>query len=446
MYVSDLRHDNPTLADKLQSLYHLNRNHGLDLSFRPAYLNLLQAFSNPHLHLPPTIHIAGTNGKGSTLAILRSALEAKGLRVHVYTSPHLVQFNERIVLAGQMITDTALEALVDEALAYNGDTDISFFEITTAIAFAAFARTPADIVLLETGLGGRLDCTNVIEQPLATIITPIGMDHQDYLGETITDIAAEKAGIMKRGCPTLIGKQTNDQALSTLVRHAHDLDCPITTHAQDWTCEAIDSNTIRFTWQDQPAITLPRPSLIGTHQIDNAGLALATLHRLQDHFAPIDTDVLNTAMRSVTWPARLQNITSAFPDLALQNWSLWLDGGHNADAAAMLCDQIQNWQHTTPDTQVHVICAMMGHKDAKAFLTPLSQLAASITFVPLAHEPAANAPKDLQKLLPDTPSTIATDVTTAMHALTSAHTGGQILICGSLYLAGEVLQTIAAQA
>jgi len=207
MYQSDVQHPSEQLAQKLFKLYTLNRDKKIDLSFRPPYLDLLEKFGNPHLELPPVIHVTGTNGKGSIIAVMRSILETAGYNVHTYTSPHLIRFNERIVLSGKPIEDEPLEALIDEALELNGDGDLTFFEITTAIAFAAFARNPADICLLEVGMGGRLDCTNVIKAPLATIISPIGIDHAEHLGDTIEKIAAEKAGIMKTGAPCVIAPQ-----------------------------------------------------------------------------------------------------------------------------------------------------------------------------------------------------------------------------------------------
>ena len=442
MYRSDVQHDNPQLAEKLKALYTLNRAHKLDLSFRPNYLNLLQALDNPHLNLPPTIHVAGTNGKGSTIAILRAILEAAGYRVHVYTSPHLVRFNERIVLAGQQISDDMLEGLIDEVLALNNGADLSFFEVTTAIAFAAFARTSADIVLLETGLGGRLDCTNVIEEALLSIITPIGLDHQEYLGETLADIAAEKAGIMKTNVPCVIAHQRHPDIPAIFKQHGQEVNCHVHYVGDAWPFE----NQFRFSFKGHVSGLYPQPSLNGIHQIHNAATALVALEVLNDILLKSITDqVIADGLTNVRWPARLQNITQACP-INAQHWDVFLDGGHNADAAYSLRLQIDAWHQNAPKP-LHIICTMMRHKDVAGFLQPLIPHAVSITAVPLPDEPEAFSPQDMQAALPDQVTLQTADsLSEALTRITNDHTQGRILICGSLYLAGHVLQMTGLQA
>ncbi|MBG78203.1 MAG: bifunctional folylpolyglutamate synthase/ dihydrofolate synthase [Alphaproteobacteria bacterium] len=441
MYRSDLQHDNPELAEKLKELYALNRGAKMELSFRPNYLNLLQALDNPHLNLPPTIHVAGTNGKGSTIAILRAILEAAGYRVHVYTSPHLVRFNERIVLAGQQISDDMLESLIDEVMSLNNGADLSFFEITTAIAFAAFSRVPADIVLLETGLGGRLDCTNVIEEKLLSIITPIGLDHQEFLGDTLPEIAGEKAGIMKPNVPCVVAHQHSEDIAQVFKERGQSVNCPVYYIGDAWPFE----NQFRFSFKGKATGLFPRPNLNGIHQIQNAATALAALKVLDDILLKtITDDVIASGMAQVYWPARLQNITQACP-LNAQQWDVFLDGGHNADAADSLCQQIHMWHHNAPKP-LHIICTMMRHKDLHGFLDPLIPHASSITAIPLPDEPDSFSPEEMQAFLPDVTLQTAESFSAALKQITQSHDYGRILICGSLYLAGHVLQITGLQA
>ena len=426
MYASDVKHKSTTLATKLQSLYALNRGAKLEQGFRPQYLRLLEQFGNPHLNLPPTIHIAGTNGKGSTLAFLRAILEAAGHSVHSYTSPHLIEFNERITLAGQKITDAALETLIDEALGHHDGSDISFFEITTAMAFAAFARNPADILLLETGLGGRLDCTNIIESPIATIITPISKDHEEFLGTTLAEIASEKAGIMKHDTPCIIAPQSDPAIESTLKSHAKTKDVQL-TQAQKPTLETEGHNqtptAFTITLQNKK-YRYKTPKICGLHQIQNATTAIDTLQVIKDHFPISDTDI-NTGLQAAHWPARLQNIT---PHIRLpQGWECWLDGGHNESAAHAIVNQIKNWSKTdTHEKPLHIITGMMPHKDPKKFTEILSPYATSLHQACIPGE--TNTGKPWQDIL---------------NAITNnAITKSRILICGSLYLTGDVLQTL----
>ncbi len=409
MYASDLKH--PTLEDKLTQLYTLNRNKKIDLSFRPPYLQLLERLGNPHLRLPPIIHVAGTNGKGSTIAMLRSVLEAAGYAVHAYTSPHLVKFNERIVLAGAQIEDAPLEALIDEVLERNAGGDLTFFEVTTALAFTAFAKAPADIILLEVGMGGRLDCTNVIETPLLTIITAIGIDHAEHLGSTIEAIAGEKAGIIKSGAPCVIGHQNHRAAIKVFEDKAAAMNAPLYYPDEDSQYET---------------------ALLGPHQKHNLSAAIKTLELIKDQF-PVSDDQIKTGLNSVQWPARLQKLESSKFALSPET-ELFLDGGHNEDAGRALAQQAKQWQEQD-SRPLHIITGMMQGKDTAAFLKHLQPFAASFVLVNIEAEPMSQSAQDLLKALPT-----AQTVDNFREALKTIPQGSRILICGSLYLAGHVLK------
>ncbi len=423
MYASDIKHPSRTLEDKLNALYTLSgkKNLALDL-FREPYIQLLKSFCNPHKHLPPVIHVAGTNGKGSTIAFLRSIYEAAGYKVHVYTSPHLVRFNERIVLAGQQIDDETLEALIDETLALNEGRDATFFEATTAMAFAAFTRVPADICLLEVGLGGRLDCTNIIESPAASVITSIGMDHTDYLGDTIEKIASEKAGIIKQNCPCIIGKQKYETTHAVFENISTQKNAPLTDATQTNTalCENL--------------------SLPGAHQIENAQTALTVIETLQNRF-PVSGAQIKQGLQTATWPARLQRLKSESFGLP-ENISLWLDGGHNEDAAQILSAHVQSL-----DAPVHLVCGMLNHKDPGGFLRHILPHVQSATATQIVGEPKTISPPTLYKILQETSDSTALyeapDYKAALQNLgKTIKAPAHILIAGSLYLAGHVLKDI----
>lgn len=411
MYQSDLKHPQASLEKKLHALYALHRGAKIELGFRPAYLDLLRALGNPHLHLPPTIHVAGTNGKGSVIATLRAALEAGGYNMHAYTSPHLVRFNERIVLGGTMIDDAALESLIDEVLAANNGAELSFFEITTALAFTAFARHPADILLLEVGLGGRLDCTNVIPAPLASVITAISMDHMDYLGDTLEQIAAEKAGIIKSGAPCITGRQ-NPDVMKILQNTAAAQNAPF------YVAKDLHDNAA--------------PALIGLHQRENAAIALKTLDVIREDF-PLQNDHIQTGLAQTIWPARLQKLSGADYGLA-QNWELWLDGGHNEAAGAALAAQAAQWH----DQPLYLVLGMMQHKNPQSFTAPLLPHLNALYVVNIEGEPASMRAANLKTLLPT--AIPAQNYGQALQNIAENHPPGRILICGSLYLAGHVLK------
>ncbi len=451
MYASDVKHPTPDLEKKLNQLYRLRTGSKIDLSFRPPYLNLLSAFGNPHLSLPPVIHVAGTNGKGSTIAILHAILKAEGYRVHAYTSPHLERFNERIVLAGQPIEDGPLESLIDEALMLNNNQDLTFFEITTAMAFAAFSRVPADICLIETGLGGRLDCTNVIKHPLATIITAIGYDHTEFLGETLSDIAAEKAGIIKPGGPCIIAAQSDAAkkagVLDIFKAKATKAGAPLYSCDDDWIIEPFDdggAQIMRFVYRGED-ILLPMPNLEGSHQINNAGAALAVLKVIHADM-PTTTHAKKTGLRIIKWQGRLQKLEQGTLTKALpRGWGLYLDGGHNESAGHALAHSVSRWCKNDPQP-MHLILGMMTHKDPKLFITPLLPYLKSLSLISIDGEPQSHSPETLLDILKsnaddsDVETKAYQSIERALNVLAKNKEPGRIIIAGSLYLVGNVLR------
>lgn len=398
---------------------------------------LLINLGSPHLKVPPVVHVAGTNGKGSVIAFMRAVLEASGYRVHVYTSPHLVSFTERIRLCGALIDPTLLADLIAHIEDINGDAPITFFEITTAAAYQAFAQIPADILLLETGLGGRLDATNVVPRPHATVLTPIAMDHMSYLGNSLAAIAAEKAAIMKHNVPCICAEQQADAA-AVIEDAASTVGTEIALQNRDWTVEDDPFGTVRYT-DAQTEWSVPRPALTGPHQIANLGVALATLARLP---LAIPSFGLRSGMRNVQWPARCQRLTTGPLCVSLpMGWDLWLDGGHNPSAG----DALAAWLADEPTLTV-AICGMMANKDVAGFLDPLASHLAALATVPIpGHDSCASA-EDLAHVAREAgigDVTPAATVETALAALQPHLTThrGRILICGSLYLAGEILKS-----
>lgn len=437
MYAADLKHPDKTLEQKLHALYGLSRNKKIDLSFRPPYLELLQKFGNPHLALPPAIHVAGTNGKGSIVVILRSILERAGYKVHAYTSPHLLRFNERIVLAGREIEDDTLEALIDEATDLNERREVTFFEITTAMAFTAFSRSKADILLLETGLGGRLDCTNVIEKPLVSIINRISYDHGEYLGETLREIAAEKAGIMKKDVPCVVGAQSGqalaEGVMDVIKQKAGELNVPLYRAGQEWDIEPRGKG-MRFSFEDEEFVS-PQPSLSGHHQIENAGTAFAALSLIKEDFL-IPPVARKDGLGKIKWPGRLQQIKGGGFKIPLL-WELWFDGGHNDSAGEALAQQAKSWAEQD-DKPLHIILGMKGDKDAHAFLKPLLPLIESLTVIPVPGVGDCLEAEDLSGS--DIKPMRSENVQIAVSEILDNHEKpGRILICGSLYLAEQVL-------
>ena len=403
----------------------------IDLSL-DRMLRLLEDLGNPQDRLPPVIHIAGTNGKGSTQAMIRAGLEAAGKRAHAYTSPHLARFHERIRLAGALIPEADLSAILTEIEEVNADRPITFFELTTAAAFLAFARTPADYTLLEVGLGGRLDATNVVTQPALTIITPVSIDHTQYLGETLPEIAGEKAGILKRRVPVVIARQQDD-ALVVIEDRAARLGAPVIAYGQQWH-SAPEADGMIFQ-DDHGLIDLPRPNLPGPHQIDNAGTAIAALRAL-GFGAP-------EALAAVTraeWPARMQRLKHGpLVDIAAaHNCELWLDGGHNPAGGEAVAATLAGMARKP----THLICGMLNTKDVAGYLRPLATQALSLTAVSIPGE-ANTLPADATReaaISVGLQATTAQDVQHAVTTLAEYHPGARLLICGSLYLAGIVLR------
>lgn len=391
---------------------------------------LLEALDNPQDAVPPVVHVAGTNGKGSTQSMIRAGLEGMGKSVHAYTSPHLARFHERIRLAGDLISEDHLTQILDECYAKNGDIDITYFEITTCAALLAFARTPADYTLLEVGLGGRLDATNVFEKPELTIITPVSIDHEQFLGDTLAKIAAEKAGIIKRGVPCVVGPQS-EEAMDMIEAAAARLGAPLLAHGQNW---HVWEERGRLVFQDERGLLdLPLPVLLGDHQILNAGAALAALRYLG-----ADETACEAAMTKAEWPARMQRLrTGPLADSAPEV-ELWLDGGHNAAAGSALAKVLAD----LPKRPTHLICGMLNTKDISGYLSPLAAQADSLTAVSIpgeantlpAHETEAAA------LAVGMTAQSATSTSEALAAIATKDPNARVLICGSLYLAGAVLR------
>lgn len=435
------------LDDTLQKLYSFY-DQEIDMSLErvECFLNQL---GDPHLKLPPVIHVAGTNGKGSTIAILRSLLEASGKTVHVMTSPHLVHPTERIRLAGDLISTQALINVLEECLAINHSEPITFFEMFTAATYLAMSRTPADFILLETGMGGRLDATNVIPNPICTIITTISKDHESFLGNTLKEIAFEKAGIMKEGAPCIIGYQT-DKAIEAGVKNVfHDISKALSPEetliqqGSEWNIKTVQDG-IKFTWYDE-SITTIKPNLVGSHQIYNTGAALAAYRVIIGE--EFDADILspanpNNPLGIIHWPARLQKLnngplTNALPD----GYELWLDGGHNDSAGVFLAEQAQAWQKQD-DKPLHFIIAMVNRKDPQAFLTPLRPYIASLTIMAIDGEESSLSIEELSDLV--APLNIKNVITAntiedALSQITAQNKPSRILATGSLYFMGTIL-------
>ena len=405
---------------------------------------LLHRLGDPHLKLPPVVHIAGTNGKGSVTAYLKAMTEAAGKRAHAYTSPHLVRFHERIVLAGLPgaealpIGEAALVDILTRVEAVNSGDDITQFEITTAAAFLAFAEHPADVLLLEVGLGGRLDATNVVPHPRACIITPVSMDHADKLGATVAAIAAEKAGILKRGVPAIVSQQSID-AGAVIVETARRVGARLISWGQDF--DAYEQRGRLVVQRDDQLLDLPLPALIGRHQIGNAGTAVAAALELAS--LGIDEAAIERGLLSVRWPARMQRLASGpLPALLKSGSELWLDGGHNPAAGQVLAQTLADLEERST-RPLHLVVGMMGLKDAAGFLAPFRGLARDVTAVPIpgAHE-TPHAPETIAETARSVglPAEVARDVASALRQIEQRHPGPKrILICGSLYLAGQVL-------
>ena len=424
----------------LERLLHLHPRE-IDLSLERIEL-LMADLGHPERRLPPVIHVAGTNGKGSTTAFMRAMLEADGRRVHVYTSPHLVRFHERIRLGrvggGRFIDEDELADALLAVEKINDGRPITQFEITTAAAFDVFARHPADVLLLEVGLGGRLDATNVIPEPLATVITAVSIDHEKFLGDTLPGIAAEKAGILKRGRPGIIAPQP-EAALTVIEDIAARRGAPLFVANRDWVAHAERGHLV---YQDEDGLLdLPSPRLAGRHQFTNAGAAIAALRRagLGLPMAAIESGLVN-----VEWPARLQRLTSGvLVAHAPSDAEIWLDGGHNPGAGVVIAEAMADLEERAP-RPLYLIAGMLNTKDPVGFFKHFAGLVRRVLTVPVPMSPAGRDPVELAAIAADVglPTAVAGSVGEAIDAIAdevNAMGPPRILICGSLYLAGSVL-------
>jgi len=394
---------------------------------------LLGKLGHPERRLPPVIHVAGTNGKGSTCAFLRAIGEAAGRRVHVYTSPHLVRFHERIRLAGHLVAEEFLVAALEEVEEVNGADPITVFEITTAVALLLFSRVPADMLVLEVGLGGRYDATNVVQAPAVTAITSVSMDHMDFLGDTLEKIAFEKAGIIRPGIPCVTGRQ-DQAALGVISACAAALGSPLLARdAEWWITPREDGHLFR---DGKGRLALPPLGLRGAHQPDNAGIAVAAMRAWNPIW--LTDRAIARGVAAAEWPARMQRLRGALvppPPPSGPSWELWLDGGHNAGAGAALAETLVEWT----DKPVHLVVGMKQGKTARDFLAPLLPLADSVTAV---QEPGQHLAMPVDEIVAASGGVArpGPDVRSALARIVAEEAPGRILICGSLYLAGEVLK------
>lgn len=391
---------------------------------------LLGNLDNPQSNLPPVIHIAGTNGKGSTQAMMRAGIEAAGLKAHAYTSPHLARFHERIRLAGELITEEHLTDVLDECYAANNGEQITYFEITTCAALLAMSRMPADYTLLEVGLGGRLDATNVIDRPALTIITPVSFDHPQFLGNTVAEIAGEKAGILKRGVPCIVGPQPED-ALEVIENRAAKVGAPLVAQGQHW---HVWEERGRLIFQDENGLLdLPLPNLPGAHQIENAGAAVAGLRALG--FGP---DACEAAVTRAYWPARMQRLREGPLVEAAPEVELWLDGGHNASAGRAIGRHLAS----LPKRPTFLICGMLNTKDVTGYMAPVAEAVTRLYGVSIPGESATLSAAETVSAARDVgiDAVEADDILSALQDVASAVPQARVLICGSLYLAGHVLR------
>jgi len=413
----------------------------IDLSLDRMW-RILTALGDPQRRMPPTIHVAGTNGKGSTMAFMRAILEAAGLRVHVYTSPHLVRFNERFRLGakgeGSLVSDEELGNALGECERVNADAPITVFEITTAAGFLLFARHPADVLLLEVGMGGRLDATNVIDRPLVTVITPVSFDHAEHLGDTVGKIAMEKAGICKPHVPAIVAAQPRE-ALAAIEREAARAKAPIKIAGEDWTATEERG---RLVYQDDAGLLdLPAPRLYGRHQFDNAGVAIAALRAVSE--LKIAPGAFEAGIAKADWPARMQRLAQGrLAALCPPGSELWLDGGHNTEGGRAVANALADLEERVSRPLVLVI-GMLSTKDCESFLRNFAGLARRVVAVPVPHQeksfPAAVIAEAARAV--GIPAQSAGDIETALGVIGrfGLEPAPRILIAGSLYLAGAVL-------
>jgi dihydrofolate synthase/folylpolyglutamate synthase len=420
--------DSPRVQAQLDRLGRLSLPQGR-LSLAPTR-ELLARLGNPHLRLPPTFHVAGTNGKGSTCTYLRAMLEAQGLTVHTATKPHLVRYNERIRVAGSLISDDLLADLLKQVLDAGADLAPSFFEVTTAATFLAFAQIPADACVIETGLGGRLDATNVLETPAVTGISTLGIDHEAFLlapeagvpAEPLARIAFEKASIAKPGA-ALVTQAYPEIAAAEVAATAARHGAPLVMRGRDWFADIGGSIAYRDAAGE---LLLPLPALLGEHQADNAALAVAMLRH--QSAVEVSLEAMGKGIVTARWPARLQRLGEGPLTALVPGRQVWLDGGHNPDAGAAIA------RHFAGGASIHLIIGMLAGKDPQALVGPLAPYLASLTVVPIPGHEAHGTERFAAAGVPVTPMP---DVPTALVAVPGP---GDVLIAGSLYLAGEVLK------
>lgn len=416
--------------------YHPDR---IDLSLDRMY-RLLSDLGDPHTHLPPVIHIAGTNGKGSTAAFLRAALEASGKTVSAYTSPHLIRFAERYRIAGAMLEEPALLALFEEIEERNAGQAITEFEFTTAAAFLAMSRADADIAILEVGLGGRFDATNVVDRPLATVITRIAMDHMNFLGDTLSEIAGEKAAIQKPGIPSIVGPQ-EDAAMNVITAAATAAGAPLYRAGYEWSIAPSDKDNSGVYHRGDRDIALPAPALPGRHQLDNAATAAACLEIC--NLSDMTDSAITTGLRDARWPGRLEMITqSNLVALLPQGWQIWCDAAHNPSSAAAAAAMFRTLATTDP-RPLHLVIAMQNDKDCEGFLEAFRGLVASVTTVPVPGESRMHTASGLADIVKSAGFTFRSDksLSDALRSVVSNPAPGHILITGSHLLVGAALSS-----
>jgi dihydrofolate synthase/folylpolyglutamate synthase len=427
-------------TDSLLARFETLHPKSIDLSLGRVE-RLLHALGNPHHKLPPVIHVAGTNGKGSVVAFLKGILEAAGYRTHAFISPHLRRFHERIMLTGpggaRSIEERYLADILSRAEAANAGELITFFEITTAAAFLAFAENPADVVLLETGLGGRLDATNVIDEPLATVLTPISLDHCSFLGDTIEAIAGEKAGILKRGRPVIVSRQT-EAALAVIENRARSIGSPMSTGGQSWD---VFEQQGRLIFQDEDCLLdLPLPRLFGRHQFENAGTAIAAARRLEGF--RISPEAIAKGLTAAVWPARLERLAPGkLHDLAPPDSEIWVDGGHNPAAGEVVARALADLEERV-SSPIHLIVGMQSTKDAGGFLRHfqgLTEVAATLEIPGQQNAYKAAALAELAHREGIAAAPVASLEAAFARSRKLARGPVRIMVTGSLYLAGQVL-------
>jgi len=405
----------------------------IDLSLERT-LNLLNKVGNPQKKLPPTIHVAGTNGKGSTIAFLRSIFEENNYKVQVYTSPHLINFNERIRINSKLISNELLISLLEECEFYNKKNPITFFEITTVAAYLGFSRIESDVLLLETGLGGRFDATNVIPTTICSVITPISMDHMSFLGNSIKSITKEKVGIFKKNIPAVISKQ-DKEAIKVIREESKKKKVKLFEYSKYWEISKINKAFFHLKIENE-FLKIPMPNLFGNHQLYNSGTAM-TVAKIQKQFSLKDKLTFQ-GIKKTFWPARMQKIESGkLKSIIGQDFEIWLDGGHNEHASNMLLDNIKKWK----EENLFLIFGMLSNKEPREFLNKIINYFRSIYVAPIANHSFIST-QQIKQIYKEKKDIIkpSLSVIETLRVLKREYKKGKIIICGSLYLAGDVLR------